>query len=154
MPTELTFVVHGTPAPQGSKTRMPNGAMVESSKRVAPWREAVRHAAETAIGATTDPPYAAPYAVALVVVFTMKRPASHYGTGRNAHRLSPNAPTHPRGRPDLDKLIRSTLDALSDSGAITDDATITTITATKCYPGTDLDALDTPGATIHLRELP
>ena len=43
---ERKFTVHGLPAPQGSKRHVGKGVMVESSKYVKPWREAVK--AETA----------------------------------------------------------------------------------------------------------
>ena len=147
----ITVIVNGTPAPQGSKTRTAHGGMRESSRAVAPWREAVRHATQTAIAAATAPAWEAPYAACVHVVFTLRRPASHYGTGRHAHLLKPQAPQHPRGRPDLDKLIRSTLDALTDAGALTDDSTVIRLDAVKCYPGGNLDALDTPGAIITVR---
>lgn len=148
MATQLVVVVHGTPAPQGSKTRMANGAMVESSKAVRPWREAVRHATELAVHSHTWIP---PRAADVSVVFTLKRPASHFGTGRNVLVRKPNTPTQPTSRPDLDKLIRSTLDALADAGAITDDARVVSIYAVKTYPAGHLDALDTTGATIVIR---
>ena len=41
----LTFRVYGTPAPQGSKRHVGRGVMVESSKKVAPWRQDVVAAA-------------------------------------------------------------------------------------------------------------
>jgi crossover junction endodeoxyribonuclease RusA len=146
----LVVVVPGTPAPQGSKTRMAHGGMVESSKAVRPWREAVRHEAYDAAQAQAWTP---PLAVAVTVTFTMARPALHYGTGRNAARLKDTAPGYPTGRPDLDKLARSTLDALTDAGAITDDARVVRLEAEKCFPGRHLDALDTPGAVIVVTAL-
>ena len=39
--TARRFSVLGLPAPQGSKTHIGNGRMVESSKRVKPWRRQV-----------------------------------------------------------------------------------------------------------------
>lgn len=151
MTTKLVSVVYGTPAPQGSKTRMAHGGMVESSKAVRPWREAVRTDTVTAISNTDG--YTPPRSADVTVTFTLKRPATHYGTGRNAQRRKPDAPAHPNGRPDLDKLVRATLDALTDAGAITDDARVVALYAVKCYPGGDLDALDTPGAVIVVRGL-
>ena len=45
----ITITVYGMPGPQGSKrfvgTRGGRGVMVESSAKVKPWREAVKHAA-------------------------------------------------------------------------------------------------------------
>jgi len=120
--------------------------MRESSRAVAPWREAVR--AETVTQLERVPSYIAPLAATVWLTFTVRRPPIHYGTGRNRLTLKDNAPAHPRGRPDLDKLIRATLDALTDAGALTDDATVVSILAIKCYPGGDLDALDVPGVSI------
>ena len=42
---KITFEVYGQPAPQGSKRHVGGGRMIESSKAVAPWREAVKWAA-------------------------------------------------------------------------------------------------------------
>lgn len=145
MPT-LVILVAGTPAPQGSKRHVGGGRMVEASKRVPAWREAVRH--NTELAAERHEWIPADGAVTVTVVFTMPRPRGHYGTGRNAQRLRNAAPAEPLGPPDLDKLARATLDGLTDSGTITDDARVTHLTAVKCYPGGDLDALDTPGAAI------
>ena len=41
----ITFHVSGTPAPQGSKRHVGGGRMIESSKKVEPWREAVARVA-------------------------------------------------------------------------------------------------------------
>ena len=46
----ITIRVYGTPAPQGSKRHVGRGVMVESSKKVKPWREAVKQAALDLIG--------------------------------------------------------------------------------------------------------
>jgi Holliday junction resolvase RusA-like endonuclease len=149
MGPRLVVIVHGIPAPQGSKTRMPNGALVESSAKVRPWREAVRHTAENAMRPPGFPDESWPdYPLAVHLTFTLPRPRSHYRTGKHAHQLREDAPDHPARRPDLDKLIRSTLDGLTDSGIIADDAAVVILRAVKCYPGGDMDALDTPGAAI------
>ena len=42
---ELEFRVVGLPAPQGSKTLTRYGGLMESSKRVKPWRQDIIHAA-------------------------------------------------------------------------------------------------------------
>ena len=146
----IAFIVRGHPAPQGSKRHVGNGRMVESSKHVAPWREAVRHTA-TISYALTNPegPIDAPIVVDMV--FTFARPKSHYRTGRNAHLLRDAAPTHPTGPPDLSKLARSTEDALTDAGVWRDDALVWRYgELAKVYPGTHPDALDTPGAVIRV----
>jgi len=124
--------------------------MVESSKALPAWREAVRHTAASVMGETIWTP---PLAAAVTVTFTVARPGLHYRTGRFAHLLKDDAPAHPVGRPDIDKLCRAVLDALTDAGALTDDARVVSLCAEKAYPGGALDALDTPGAVIVVNPL-
>lgn len=142
----IAFQVLGTPAPQGSKRHVGKGIMVESSMKVKPWREAVKTAAyEARVNTAADarPWTTLPLNVSLH--FYLLRPKSHYGTGRNAGNVKISAPVFPAGRPDLDKLIRSTLDALTESGLIHDDAQIVQLTAWKDYTNT---VQDTPGVFI------
>lgn len=133
--------VEGTPAPQGSKRHVGGGVMVESSKKVKPWRKAV--ADETKNHTFPDWPF-----VRVVVWFKLKRPQSHYRTGKYAHLLKPSAPYYPGKYPDVDKLVRSTLDALRMGGAYKDDAQVVILHAYKVYtlPG------EQPGASIRVSE--
>ena len=87
----LTITVLGLPAPQGSKRHVGDGIMVESSKRVRPWRSDVKAAAERAIG-TDWTPIKGP--VSLTATFFFLRPRSHYRTGRFADVLRDDAPAH------------------------------------------------------------
>lgn len=144
----LAFYVHGTPAAQGSKRHLGNGILVESSQRVKPWRADVVNAARQ----TVDPdwrPLTGP--VWISYSFTFARPKSHYRTGRNSDRLKDTAPTFvtSRGCGDLDKLLRSTSDALVTAGLLADDSLIVSLTASKTY------AVDRepPGAHIQIQEL-
>lgn len=124
--TAVKFFVPGIPAPQGSKRHLGGGVLVESSKRVKPWRTDVR---ETALRHFTAP-LTGPVDVHLH--FTFPRPKSHFGTGRNAGRVKQAAPpryAHTQ-RPDLDKLIRAVLDALTGV-AWRDDSQVVGLTATK-----------------------
>lgn len=139
----IEIIVLGTPAPQGSKRHVGNGRMIEMSKAVGPWREAVR--AETQRKVTM--PLAGP--VAVRVWFMLKRPNGHCRTGRNAHLLRDGAPARPAGTPDLDKLIRAVLDGLTQGGAWKDDAQVVTITAAKHYADQG-----PPGCKIEIREVP
>jgi Holliday junction resolvase RusA-like endonuclease len=150
--SSLVIEVIGRPAPQGSKRYVGNGVMVESSKGLRPWREAIR-AAAVAAAERHAWPLAVDQPFAITAVFTLARPAGHYRSGRYADLLRDNAPAHPATRPDLDKLIRSTLDALADAAVISDDARVVHLDATKAYPGGHLDALDAPGAVIVLTAL-
>lgn len=129
------FYVRGLPAPQGSKRGFVRGAravLVESSAKVRPWREAVVAAAVAALEAgVTSYPRGVPLMVSLR--FHVPRPKSHYGTGRNATRLKPTAPAFPTTMPDLDKLVRSTLDALTTAGMYRDDSQVTKAQVAKRY---------------------
>lgn len=144
--------VYGTPAPQGSKKGFYNKAlgrvqMVESSKKVKPWRDAVR------LDALLQRGNAKPIDQAVLVdmVFTFTRPRSHYRTGRNAHLLSNSAPPRPSGMPDLDKLARSTGDSLKDAGVLADDSRIAEYgRLAKVWANEDRDSLDAPGCVIRI----
>lgn len=147
-PERLEFVVYGTPAPQGSKRHVGRGIMIESSKKLRPWRDAVRYEAVNARNGA--PPIDA--AVMVGMVFTFPRPKSHYRTGKNAHLLRDDAPDSPVGKPDLSKLARSTEDALVDAGVLRDDSRIVEyVRLAKFYVGADRDALDAPGVRIEIR---
>lgn len=110
----MTFFVPGLPAPQGSKKHVGGGRMIESSKKVKPWRAAVaRHAGQAVAESLTGP-------LTLDVEFVMNRPKA-WGRAREDPMIE---------RPDLDKLLRSTLDGLTGP-ALADDSHVTHITASK-----------------------
>lgn len=148
---DLTVTVTGhRPAPQGSKRHIGNGRMIEQSKRVKPWRAAVEDAARAAmvagyIGSTPvhRPPLDGPLCVE--IAFTVAKPAS-------APKRRTTWPTT-RHSGDLDKLLRSSFDALTTSGAIADDSRIVQVTARKVFPGEGADALPEPGAVIRIWQI-
>jgi Holliday junction resolvase RusA-like endonuclease len=143
--TEIEFFAAGTPAPQGSKRHVGHGIMVESSKGVKPWREAVKWAAIETIAAIPGfAPFTGP--VALTVSFYFIRPKSHYRTGKLCDQLRPDAPPYKHTTPDLSKLVRSTEDALTDAGVWRDDALVVSERTTKRFGVT-------PGAQIVIRLL-
>ena len=118
----VIFEVRGVPAPQGSKRPVILGkganrriGMVESSAKVAPWRAAVRAVAELRFAA----PLAGP--VSVVLLFWMPRPQR------------PQDPDYPVVMPDLDKLVRSTLDGLAEGRAFSNDSQVCSIVTTKAY---------------------
>lgn len=144
----LSFVVFGSPAPQGSKkfvgvTKTGRGLMVESSKKVKPWRMDVKAAAEEVRKANAQlMPLDGPLIVSMV--FTMPKPASAPKTRR----------TWPDRMPDLSKLARSTEDAISDAGVWADDARVVEYSRlAKVYPGEDPDALSSPGVLITIHKV-
>jgi Holliday junction resolvase RusA-like endonuclease len=123
VPPALTVIARGLPGPQGSKTHVGGGRMIESSAKVKPWRDVVAWSAIAARNRVrgwtqlTGP-------VALSLTFTMPRPRSHFGTGRNAKVVRPSAPARPDVTPDLDKLVRATCDALKTGRVYRDDAQV------------------------------
>jgi crossover junction endodeoxyribonuclease RusA len=128
----LDFIVLGEPQPQGSKTvgrtRAGGSFVREDNPATAPWRQAVAAAALKAID--EQPLWTGP--LRLVATFVFRRPASHFGTGRNAGRLKPSSPLYVRGRPDVDKLLRAVGDALT--GIVwRDDAQLVIVHAEKHY---------------------
>lgn len=132
--------VYGTPAPQGSKRHVGGGRMVEASKKVGPWREAV--VSEAIRAGLADSRIDGPCRIA--ITFYMARPAGHSGP----HGLKASAPDWPHRTPDLDKLVRSTLDAITQAAIWTDDARVVYITATKTYADHT-----GPGALITITEM-
>ncbi|WP_078891414.1 RusA family crossover junction endodeoxyribonuclease [Streptomyces sp. NRRL S-350] len=141
--------VFGTPAPQGSKS--PKGLrrtkkgnlvsnLVESSKLVGPWRDAVKAAAiRTRLALPTWRTLDGPLVAEMH--FTLPRPKS-----------APASRTRPDRYPDLSKLVRSTEDALTSAQIWRDDARVVEYEAlAKHYVGSkDPRALARPGVIIRI----
>lgn len=153
--------VTGRPAPQGSKKGFARGgkvAMVEMSKHLTPWRAAVTTAAKAWVDRNPDL-YPLPGAISVDMVFSIARPKSHFGTGRNAMLLKPTAPRYPASMPDLSKLVRATEDALTIAGVWTDDARVVEYgRLAKRYVVDDSDPADiyrrsSPGVVILVRQM-
>lgn len=124
----LVFHAAGNAVPQGSIARTPHGAKHSNEKTLLPWRNTVAAAAVRALAG--QPASAAPLVVELL--FFVARPKGHYGTGRNLETLRPAAPTFPTTNPDLDKLTRAVLDALTGI-VYRDDAQVIDVAASKRY---------------------
>lgn len=141
--------VHGDPVPQGStrafavrRGGQPTGrvTVVHDNAKTKPWRAAI-------VAAWLDTYPGAGYPagpVSVSVTFFLRRPGGHYGTGRNAAQVRPGAPVAPEVKPDLDKLCRAVLDALSAAGAWRDDAQVCDLAAGKMYAPPGI----LPGAVI------
>lgn len=108
----LTIEVVGLPAPQGSKRHVGRGIMVESSKKLGPWRDSVATTARFAMGAhpALDGPVRADF------LFRMPMPKSRRKADRDRGWRWADK------KPDADKVLRATLDALTSAAVIQDDA--------------------------------
>lgn len=117
----INFFVEGEPAPQGSKTaKCVNGRAVmwETSKKVKVWRDTVTAQAQIEMIAYKLQTITNP--VELHLTFYLPKPKS---VDRNL----------PSVKPDLDKLIRATCDALTKSSIYKDDALVVFLWANKQY---------------------
>lgn len=135
--TVLDVFVPGHPAPQGSKRYVGHGISVEDNKRTKPWRDDVR----SALVLDKGTPEARPLmrfvgAVACTLEFIMPRPKSA------PKRSTPAADK----KPDIDKLIRAVLDAITSAGVIEDDARIVQLRAKKRLA----EAIEVPGMRLTL----
>lgn len=131
---EFTFRVLGRPAPQGSK----DGNGQESSIYLAPWRLAVKTAAlrtlHDSYGRPALPVYPAPVPVHVTRCWFF-------------------VPWQVTAAPDIDKLLRSTLDAISGGSAsgarvMADDSQVVAIDDLRIYSST---AAQPSGALLTLR---
>ena len=113
----ISFTVPGKPAPQGSKRHVGRGILIESSREVGPWRERIALAAHNAMYCAGQPLLGC--AVDVRLDFVMPRPKS-------TPRDTPAAVK----RPDIDKLARAALDAIT-SVVIVDDSQVVGLRATK-----------------------
>ncbi len=113
----ITFTVYGKPATQGSKRAFVikpkdggkyRAGITEDNDQCYSWRQEVASAAAAAYdGALLLG------AIELRVEYTYPRPASHFGTGRNAAKLKATAPKYKLTIPDLSKLTRAVEDAMA-----------------------------------------
>lgn len=120
----LAVTVQGTPIPQGSKNAYNRGGrivLVESAKGLPTYRKTIIEAVKDAAAGSEFRKVTRPGAVAVTVKFFFTRPKSN----RNSFHIV---------KPDTDKLLRSILDALTQSGVVfDDDSQVVSAYATKQY---------------------
>lgn len=140
MPPHIGFQVRGLPVPQGALVRSPTGQLYNrGAAKLGTWRHAIndecRHAMQ-------GPAFGG--AVRVLVTFYLPRPKAHY---RASGELHPKAPAFPVGRPDVDKLCRAVLDALTQV-AFDDDSQVVDLVAAKEYADSE-----PVGAAVQILEL-
>ena len=135
----VDLIIVGTPAPQGSKKfvgmRGGHAVLVESSKKVKPWREQVEFQARQTGKVIRGP-------VRLEITFYFARPKNHTlkGGGKSWAWTA-----WPITYPDSSKCLRSTEDALVTAGLIEDDSHVVTTLVWKLYADDRV-----PGAFIEV----
>lgn len=141
----ISFTVHGTPAPAGSKRGFYNAKakrviITDDSQRSRPWKAQIADAAAEAMNGRDllEGP------LLLEVTFWMPRPKGHFNT-KGELNAAGRRTSHPAVKPDLLKLTRALEDAIS--GVVyRDDAQIVTETLQKAYT--------TGSARCHVRVVP
>jgi Holliday junction resolvase RusA-like endonuclease len=139
----LTFTTFGIAAPKGSakafyRPGMRHAVVTHDSARTKPWQHCVVAAARDALAGA--PPLQGP--VHVRVEFYMPRPKS-----------APKRITLPATRPDVDKLLRCVLDALTRAGVYGDDGQVVETTALKRFAGDQRDVGGTPRAVVTVQPL-
>ena len=138
----ITFVAHGVPAPKGSTKAFVRGGraiVVNDCERTKPWQAIVMHAAIEAMDMRRMM-QVGPLRVRCS--FRLPRPKSllkRDGTPRDERKT-------PSVKPDLDKLVRALLDALTDAGCWVDDVHVVSVEAEKVYS-------DAPGVTVAVERV-
>lgn len=127
----LAVTVVGRPAPQGSKRLGEHGQLREQSAYLPAWRAAVKRATYQAYRNGGVDPATLPLIRGAVVV-------------RVTFLLPPSMPVD--GPPDLDKLLRSTWDGLTQARAWEDDGRVVASWADKRRPRDG----EQPGALIEI----
>ena len=129
----IAWTVEGTPVPQGSLRPFMAGGRPQlrytNREPLALWRDAVRDACPV------REPEEGPFRVTLA--FRVTRPMGHYNKVGVLPRFEDATPCK---RPDLDKLVRAVLDALT-MRVWRDDGQVVQISASKRYS-------ETAGVTI------
>lgn len=138
--TTFSIFIAGEPAPQGSKSykgRSKSGKaiLIESSKKVHPWREDIRAAC---LGNDGKPRVQFGDSPTITdLEFILPRPKS------TPKKKTPCAIR----KPDLDKLVRAVFDALKSAGIWGDDARCVGVRATKRLADVD----EAPGCHLEIK---
>ena len=122
----IRFFVAGTPQPQ-PRHRTTKAGHTWTPNTADGWRQ--RIAAE-AVKYRPDTPILGP--VELTLTFLFARPASHFGTGRNAGVVKPKyADMRHISRPDEDNCVKAVKDELQQMGFYRNDSQVWRLTAEK-----------------------
>ena len=137
----MSEYIEGTPKPQPRVKAVRRGKHVGvyTPSSADAWRDTLkiglnRHAGKNIEGA-----------FAVKLSFFLKRPKSHFRTGRFSHLLRDDAPEYHTKVPDCDNLAKLVLDVLTKIAYFKDDSQVTLLYTTKTYASD----LDTEGVKIE-----
>lgn len=139
----VTFFVEGLPIPKGSVKafyvkKINRAVVVNDNARTKPWASAISIEASQA---GCDPQFTGP--VRIEASFFFPRPKGHFG----AKGLKASAPLAKTQKPDLDKLVRTLLDALTGV-AFVDDSQVIELLVLKLW----VRAGGVPGAEVSIED--
>lgn len=124
----ISFTAHGTPGPKGSRNVGKHGQSYDQSRVGKQWQSDVALQARSAlIRYGVKGPLPKPYHVEVVFAFPWPRQATHQWPSKA----------------DIDKLVRATLDGLTQGGVIEDDRHVISLVSVKRFS-------DDPYAHIHV----
>lgn len=137
----IQFFVPGIPAPKGSARafyikKLGRSVITNANAKTKPWEATIRAEAS---GHGCKPDFVGEVHVEAIFHFT--RPKGHYGK----RGLRDSAPAANTKKPDIDKLARTLLDALTGVAFI-DDAQVTQLVVSKRY----VTAGGQPGVTVTI----
>lgn len=123
----ITFAVPGPPATKGSSRHVGGGRLINDNRRTKGWSIiAKREARSRWKGGPRDG------AAIVLLSFFLKRPKSHYGSSKGQPYLRDDAPRRPLKVPDVDKVARACLDALTKV-AYADDSQVVRLVVEKFW---------------------
>lgn len=131
---KMSFFVHGTPVPQGSLSSFVSkttGAVISpQKKKLIAWRTEIAKVAYSTMLRSGIRIIQKDTPVFVSMNFVLQRPKSHY--------KMKSIPDWPTARPDIDKLARAVLDAISGTvkgfgGVMVDDSMVVKLGASKRY---------------------
>lgn len=136
MSAVVTFTILGTPVPQGStkafwRPGMKHAVVTHDNAKSKPWRSDLCDSAHEAMAGR---PPLEDVALDVDVMFFLPRPKS-----------AKKSVTEPAKKPDVDKLLRAVLDALTIAGVWRDDAQVVCATARKAFAGGYRDPMGAHG---------
>ena len=140
----ISAFVFGVPVgqPRPRARRFKDRVIIYDPKTAKPWREAVANTLREMVDSPLEGP------LELTMTFAFPRPKSHYGTGKNSDRIKGSSPIYHTQKPDIDNVLKSSLDAMNDV-LFEDDRQVVQVNAQKTWA----DLPDLAGLALQVESL-